>query len=155
MIEVLPRLYLETYEARRTEKFFHRHKIHVIVQLSEKEKSWSGFEEVRIPVKNPAKTTMSVDHLNRFFYSYLYDLIQFLYRKIIVEGQNVCIVGYQEGHEADAVLIAYFLQFAEVSYEVAHGYVMSKKMDAFYERNIYYDCLQKFHYDVMRLISSK
>lgn len=154
MIEILPRLYYEYYENRKSEKFFYRHKIRVIIQLSDREKPWKkvDFEEVRIPVKHPERVGMSVDHMNRFLYSYLYDLIQFLYQKIIVEGQSVCILGYQEGHEMDAILLAYFMQFAEVPYETAHSYVMSKKIDGgYYDQNLYYDCLQKFHYDIMRL----
>ena len=40
--------------------------------------------------------------------------------------------------------MAYFIKYAQVNYQEAHHYVMSKKMTYLYEKSYYYTCLKKY-----------
>ena len=146
MIEVLPFLYYSYYEEEKSEKFFKRNKIKCIIHISSQKREFSKeseFEQVSIILDKNIDTDGD-QKVNIEFYGYLYDVIEFIYNKIIVENINICIIGHQNKQDIDALLIAYFIRFANVNYQEAHHYVLSKKLDNYYERSYYYPALKKY-----------
>ncbi len=145
MIEVLPFLYYSYYEEEKNDKFFKRNKIKCIIHLSHKQKNFnsSEFEEVNILLHKNIERD-GEKNVNIEFYNYLYDLVEFLYNKIIIENINVCILGHIDKQDIDALIMAYFIKYANVNYQEAHHYVLSKKLDQYYERSYYYDALKKY-----------
>jgi hypothetical protein len=159
MMEVLPFLYYEHYESKRNAKFFIKSKIRCIVHLSGKEKQFGSsgggeLEEVLIDLSGYTLERSSEQQINLHLYSYLYDLIEFIYKKVILENSPVCILGYEGKQDIDAILMAYFIKFAQVNYQEAHHYVMSKKMSGYYEKSYYYPCLKKYvgHLELLKKV---
>jgi hypothetical protein len=149
MMEVVPYLYYEYYEAKKNDKLFKRSKIKCIIHLSGKERQFGSssggeFEEMLIDLSGYTLERSSEQQINVHLYSYLYDLIEFIYKKVVLENSPVCILGYEGKQDIDAILMAYFIKFAQVNYQEAHHYVMSKKMNNYYERSYYYPCLKKY-----------
>jgi hypothetical protein len=146
MIEVLPFLYYAYYEEEKSEKFFKRNKIKCILHISSQQRGFSkdsGFEEVSIALEK--NIDRDGEHkVNIEFYGYIYDLVEFIYNKVIIENINVCILGHQNKQDIDALLMAYLIRFANVNYQEAHHYVLSKKLDNHYERSYYYMALKKY-----------
>ncbi len=149
MIEVLPFLHYAYYEEEKSEKFFKRNKIKCFIHLQnhgEKRAHFSkdgGFEEVFILLEKDIDRD-GEQKVNAEFYGYLYDLVEFIYNKVINENVNICIIGHQHKQDMDALLMAYFIRFANVNYQEAHHYVLSKKLENYYERSYYYSALKKY-----------
>lgn len=160
MMEVVPFLYYEYYESKKNLKFFQKSKIRCIIHLSGKEKQFGGgksvsdMEEVLIDLSGYTLERSSEQQINLHLYSYLYDLIEFIYKKVILENCPVCIMGYEGKQDIDAILMAYFIKFAQVNYQEAHHYVMSKKMGNYYEKSYYYPCLKKYagHLELLKKV---
>ncbi len=146
MIEILPFLYISYYEDEKTPKFFHKYKIKTFIHLTTHTKKHSQFNEFEnVFIELPYNIdTMNEPQINTLFYSYLYDLVEFLFQKIIIQNENVCILGFQNKQDIDALLMAYFIKYAKVNYQEAHHYVMSKKLNNNYDKSYYYPCLKKF-----------
>ncbi len=145
MIEVLPYIHFAYYEEEKSDKFFKRNKIKTIIHLSKAQKLFnsSALEEIVLDLDYDANH-FDEQKINIRLYEYLYDIIEFIYKKTIVENDNVCILGFKNKQDIDAILMAYFIKYAQVNYQEAHHYVMSKKQIYFYEKSYYYTCLKKY-----------
>ncbi len=145
MIEVLPYIHFAYYEEEKSDKFFKRNKIKSIIHLSKSQKLFhsSSIEEIVIDLDYDINH-FDEQKINIRLYEYLYDIIEFIYKKAIIENNNVCILGFKNKQDIDAILMAYFIKYAQVNYQEAHHYVMSKKMEHFYEKTYYYSCLKKY-----------
>ena len=155
MMEVLPYLYYAYYEEERTEKFLKRNKIKCVIHLSSKNKEFksSELEEVSLFLHKNIQQHGEED-VNVELYSYLYDIIEFMYQKMIIGHQNICIMGYKNKQDIDALCMAYFIRFANVNYQEAHHYVLSRKVDNYYEKSYYYHALKKYaqHIELIKKI---
>ncbi len=145
MIEVLPYIHYAYYEEEKSDKFFKRNKIKTIIHLSKSQKMFKSphLEEILIDLD------YDINHfdehkINVRLYEYLYDIIEFIYKKTIIENHSICILGFKNKQDIDAILMAYFIKYAQVNYQEAHHYVMSKKMENFYDKSYYYTCLKKY-----------
>lgn len=145
MIEVLPYINFAYYEEEKSDKFFKRNKIKTIIHLSKSQKliNSSSIEEIFIDLDYDINH-FDEQKINISLYEYLYDIIEFIYKKTIVENNNICILGFKNKQDIDAILMAYFIKYAQISYQEAHHYVMSKKQTYFYEKTYYYNCLKKY-----------
>jgi hypothetical protein len=145
MIEVLPYLSYSYYEDEKSDKFYKRNKINCIIYLSKSQKRFksSQFEEVVIDLDYDINH-FDTNKINIRLYEYLYDLIEFIYKKTIIENNNVCILGFKNKQDIDAILMAYFIKYANINYQEAHHYIMSKKLCNYYDKTYYYNCLKKY-----------
>lgn len=145
MIEVLPYIHFAYYEEEKSDKFFKRNKIKTIIHLSKSQKLFnsSSIEEIIIDMDYDVNH-FDEQKINIRLYEYLYDIIEFIYKKTIVENHNICILGFKNKQDIDAILMAYFIKYAQVNYQEAHHYVMSKKQIYFYEKTYFYICLKKY-----------
>jgi hypothetical protein len=144
MIEVLPYLHYLYYEEEKSDKFLKRNRIKCIIHLTSKNREFSSseFEEVTISLHKNIQHD-GEDAVNVELYSYLYDIIEFIYQKVS-HHQHVCIMGYKNKQDIDALCMAYFIRFANVNYHEAHHYVLSKKLEHYYEKSYYYGALKKY-----------
>ena len=146
MIEVLPYIYYEYYEEEKSDKFFKRNKIKSIIHLSKLQKMFksSMIEEIVIDLDYDINH-FDEQKINIRLYEYLYDLVEFIYKKAIIENNSICILGFKNKQDIDAILMAYFIKYAKVNYQEAHHYVMSKKLNNFYEKSYFYNSLKKYN----------
>ncbi len=145
MIEILPYIYYEYYEEERSDKFFKRNKIKTIIHTSKSQKKINSsiIEEVVIDLDYDINH-FDEQKINIRLYEYLYDIIEFIYKKAIIENNSICILGFKNKQDIDAILMAYFIKYAKVNYQEAHHYVMSKKLENIYDKSYYYICLKKY-----------
>jgi hypothetical protein len=146
MIEILPFLFISYYEDEKSPKFLKKYKIKTLIHLTTHSKKYSlynDFENVFIELPYNIDN-INEPQINTLLYGYLYDVVEFLFNKIINENETVCILGFQNKQDIDAVLMAYFIKYAKVNYQEAHHYVMSKKLNNYYDKSYYYPCLKKF-----------
>ena len=145
MIEVLPYIHFAYYEEEKSDKFFKKNKIKTIIHLSKIQKLFNSSQLEEIVLDLDYDVNHFDEHkINVRLYEYLYDIIEFIYKKAIIENNSICILGFKNKQDIDAILMAYFIKYAQVNYQEAHHYVMSKKMEYFYEKTYYYSCLKKY-----------
>ena len=102
MIEVLPYINFSYYEDEKSDKFFKRNKIKTIIHLSKVQKMFksSNFEEIVIDLDYDVNH-FDEQKINIRLYEYLYDIIEFIYKKAIIENSSICILGFKNKQDID------------------------------------------------------
>jgi hypothetical protein len=90
---------------------------------------------------------IDIQVLNNDFYKKIYE-ITFLINECLKKKQKIIIIGHNNNQDIDAIICAYYIRYAKVSFNKAIEYLKTKKKNVFYEECYYYDVLNLFYKDI-------
>jgi hypothetical protein len=147
-MEVLPNLYVSTYDTYMDERVIKQKKIKVIIHVSKKKRflEKDKIEEIRVPIDYD-ENDYDLMQINLDLYNYLYDIVNFIHEKLH-ENKSVLLLGYSHKQEVDIIVASYYIRFGKVTPKLAMYYLKTKKKNLFLPECLYEYSLERFYEDL-------
>ncbi len=147
-MEVLPNLFICSYDQYYDENIIKKKKIKVIIHVSKRKKflGKEKIEEIRIPIEFD-EDDYDLLQINLDLYNYMHDTIEYIYEKLH-ENKPVLLLGYSHRQEVDILIAGYYIRFGKVTPKLAMHYIRTKKRNVFLPECYYEYCLDKYYEDI-------
>ncbi len=149
-MEVLPNLYVSTYDTYMDDRVIKQKKIKVIIHVSKRKRflDKDKIEEIRVPIEFD-ENEYDLMQINLDLYNYLYDIVNFIYEKLH-ENKAVLLLGFSHKQEVDIIIASYYIRFGKVTPKLAMYYLKTKKKNLFLPECLYEYCLERFYEDLQK-----
>lgn len=144
LIEMLPHLWITSYDYNYNSSFINKKKINIIINLSKLSKYIQSNNNDIIEIKIPINGISDYKELNTILLQYLHDTIPYIHANLL-NHKKILIVGNNNGQDAESIIAAYLIKYAHISLDIAEQFIKSKRDQAFNPTNYYNIALSSFN----------